>query len=77
MHLDGARIFNAAVALGKSVAEMTREFDSVMFCLSKALGAPVGSMLVGSRDFIEQGARRAGSCWAAGCARRACWRPPD
>ncbi len=54
VHLDGARIFDAAVALGKSVAEITRTFDSVMFCLSKGLGAPVGSMLVGSHDFIKQ-----------------------
>ena len=54
VHLDGARIFNAAVALGRNVAELTRKFDSVMFCLSKGLGAPVGSMLVGSRDFIER-----------------------
>jgi len=54
VHLDGARIFNAAVALGRDVASLTREFDSVMFCLSKGLGAPVGSMLVGSRDFIER-----------------------
>jgi threonine aldolase len=54
VHLDGARIFNASVALGRSVAELTRKFDSVMFCLSKGLGAPVGSMLVGSRDFIEK-----------------------
>jgi threonine aldolase len=54
VHLDGARIFNAAVALGGTVAELTRKFDSVMFCLSKGLGAPVGSMLVGSREFIEK-----------------------
>lgn len=54
VHLDGARIFNAAAALGKSVAEIVRKFDSLMFCLSKGLGAPVGSMLVGSRDFIER-----------------------
>ncbi|MBI3951470.1 MAG: low-specificity L-threonine aldolase [Acidobacteria bacterium] len=54
VHLDGARIFNAAVALGESVAELTRPFDSVMFCLSKGLGAPVGSMMVGSREFIER-----------------------
>jgi threonine aldolase len=54
VHLDGARIFNAAVALGKSVAEITRKFDSVMFCLSKGLGAPVGSLVVGSHDFIKQ-----------------------
>ncbi|MGH9714147.1 MAG: threonine aldolase family protein [Candidatus Acidiferrales bacterium] len=54
VHLDGARIFNASVALGRSVADLTRNFDSVMFCLSKGLGAPVGSMLVGSREFIEK-----------------------
>ncbi len=57
VHLDGARIFNAAVALGRSVAELTRGFDSVMFCFSKGLGAPVGSMLVGSRAFIEEARR--------------------
>ncbi len=54
VHLDGARIFNAAAASGRSPAELTRKFDSVMFCLSKGLGAPVGSLLVGSRSFIEQ-----------------------
>lgn len=54
VHLDGARVFNAAVALGDSVARMTRGCDSVMFCLSKGLGAPVGSMVVGSRVFIEK-----------------------
>ncbi len=54
VHLDGARIFNAAVALGKSVAEITRKFNSVMFCLSKGLGAPVGSLLLGSHEFIKQ-----------------------
>jgi threonine aldolase len=54
VHLDGARIFNAAVALGKTVAEITRKFDSVMFCLSKGLGAPVGSLLLGSREFIDR-----------------------
>lgn len=54
VHLDGARIFNASVATGKSVKELTRKFDSVMFCLSKGLGAPVGSMVVGSREFIEK-----------------------
>ncbi|KAF0235900.1 MAG: threonine aldolase, partial [bacterium] len=54
IHLDGARVFNAATVLGESVAELTRHFDSVMFCLSKGLGAPVGSMIVGSRTFIEQ-----------------------
>ena len=55
VHLDGARIFNAAVALGESVAHMTRNVDSVMFCLSKGLGAPVGSMIVGSQSFIDKG----------------------
>ena len=55
VHLDGARIFNAATALGESVASMTRKVDSVMFCLSKGLGAPVGSLIVGSRTFIEKG----------------------
>ena len=54
VHLDGARIFNAAVALHTTVAEIARDFDSVMFCLSKGLGAPVGSMIVGRRDFIEE-----------------------
>ncbi len=76
VHLDGARIFNASVALDKPVAEMTRKFDSVMFCLSKGLGAPVGSLLVGSRQFITQarvvrkslggGMRQAGVLAAAG-----------
>jgi len=76
VHLDGARIFNAATALGKTVAEITGKFDSVMFCLSKALGAPVGSMLVGSKDFIDKariarkllggGMRQAGVLAAAG-----------
>ena len=54
VHLDGARIFNAALALGRSVADLTRKFDSVMFCLSKGLGAPAGSLLLGPRDFIEK-----------------------
>lgn len=54
VHLDGARVFNAAVALGVPVKELTQGFDSVMFCFSKGLGAPVGSMLVGSRAFIEE-----------------------
>lgn len=54
VHLDGARIFNAGVALGKPVAELTRKFDSIMFCLSKGLGAPIGSMLVGSKEFFEE-----------------------
>ncbi|HET9801736.1 MAG TPA: GntG family PLP-dependent aldolase [Candidatus Acidoferrum sp.] len=55
VHLDGARVFNAAIALGESVAHMTRNIDSVMFCLSKGLGAPVGSMIVGSQAFIDKG----------------------
>ena len=54
VHLDGARIFNAATYLGEDVAEMTKKFDSIQFCLSKGLGAPVGSMIVGTRDFIER-----------------------
>ncbi len=76
VHLDGARIFNAAVALGRPVAEVAGKVDSVMFCLSKGLGAPVGSMLVGSRKFIDQarsvrkalggGMRQAGVLAAAG-----------
>jgi len=54
VHLDGARIFNAAAALGDNVANMTKKVDSVMFCLSKGLGAPVGSMIAGSKEFIER-----------------------
>jgi threonine aldolase len=54
VHLDGARIFNAATCLNEHVADMTRQFDSVQFCLSKGLGAPVGSMIVGTRPFIEK-----------------------
>jgi threonine aldolase len=54
VHLDGARIFNAAVALGKTVADLSGHCDSVMFCLSKGLGAPVGSMLAGSKEFIQK-----------------------
>src|SRR5712672_743944 len=54
VHLDGARVFNAAVALGVSVSQIARHVDSVMFCLSKGLGAPVGSMIVGSHAFIEK-----------------------
>ncbi len=76
IHLDGARIFNAATALGETVAALARPFDSVMFCLSKGLGAPVGSMLLGARAFIEEarawrkllggGMRQAGVLAAAG-----------
>jgi threonine aldolase len=54
VHLDGARIFNAATALHADVAELAQRCDSVMFCLSKGLSAPVGSMLVGSHSFIER-----------------------
>lgn len=54
IHLDGARIFNAAVASGREPAELVQGFDSVMFCLSKGLGAPVGSVLVGSQEFIDE-----------------------
>jgi threonine aldolase len=76
VHMDGARIFNAATALGESVDRMTRKVDSVMFCLSKGLGAPVGSMVVGTKAFIEKariyrkmfggGMRQAGVIAAAG-----------
>lgn len=76
VHLDGARIFNAAVALGETVAALARPADSVMFCLSKGLGAPVGSMLLGSRAFVDEargvrkmlggGMRQAGVLAAAG-----------
>src|SRR5262245_36610383 len=54
VHLDGARLFNAAVAAGRDAADLARPFDSVMFCLSKGLGAPVGSILCGQSGFIEQ-----------------------
>jgi threonine aldolase len=54
VHLDGARVFNAAVALGVEVAQIASNLDSVMFCLSKGLGAPVGSMVIGSHAFIEK-----------------------
>jgi threonine aldolase len=76
VHLDGARVFNAATYLNERVSDMTKKFDSVQFCLSKGLGAPVGSMIVGSRDFIERcrpirkmlggGMRQAGVLAAAG-----------
>ena len=76
VHLDGARVFNAATYLGENVAEMTKKFDSIQFCLSKGLGAPVGSMIVGTREFIERcrsirkmlggGMRQAGVLAAAG-----------
>lgn len=54
VHLDGARVFNAAVASNKPVKELTSAFDSVMFCVSKGLGAPIGSLLCGSAEFIER-----------------------
>jgi len=76
VHMDGARIFNAATASQTSVARITRDVDSVMFCLSKGLGAPVGSLLVGTREAIDQarlyrkrlggGMRQAGVLAAAG-----------
>jgi threonine aldolase len=76
VHLDGARVFNAAVALGVSVSEIARDVDSVMFCLSKGLGAPVGSIVAGSHAFVEKsriyrkmfggGMRQAGILAAAG-----------
>ncbi|NPA90051.1 MAG: low-specificity L-threonine aldolase [Chloroflexi bacterium] len=76
LHIDGARIFNAAVALGVDVRELTAPADSITFCLSKGLSAPVGSVVCGSRDFIEEarrvrkvlggGMRQAGVIAAAG-----------
>jgi threonine aldolase len=76
VHLDGARVFNAAAALGVPVAELAQPVDSVTFCLSKGLAAPVGSVLCGSREFISRarrtrkvlggGMRQAGVIAAAG-----------
>lgn len=76
VYMDGARIFNAASALGVEPAELVKDVDSVMFCLSKGLAAPVGAMLVGSASLIEQarwvrqrlggGMRQAGHMAAAG-----------
>jgi len=76
VHLDGARIFNAAVALGVDVRELTCDVDSVCFCLSKGLAAPVGSIVCGSSEFIAEarrvrkvlggGMRQAGIIAAAG-----------
>ncbi|GAB4247051.1 MAG: low-specificity L-threonine aldolase [Acidobacteriota bacterium] len=57
VHLDGARIFNAAAALGLPAARLAAGCDSVMFCLSKGLSAPVGSLLLGTRDFVEEARR--------------------
>jgi threonine aldolase len=58
VHLDGARLFNAAAALGAPVQAIARHCDSVTFCLSKGLGAPVGSLLCGTASFIERARRR-------------------
>ena len=76
LHIDGARIFNAAVALGVEVQELVEDADSVSFCMSKGLAAPVGSVICGSKDFIDQargirkglggGMRQAGIIAAAG-----------
>ncbi|NLE44343.1 MAG: low-specificity L-threonine aldolase [Chloroflexi bacterium] len=76
LHVDGARIFNAAAALSVDVKELVRKVDSVTFCLSKGLCAPVGSVLCGTREFIDQarrnrkilggGMRQAGVLAAAG-----------
>ncbi|MBK8020474.1 MAG: low-specificity L-threonine aldolase [Chloroflexi bacterium] len=76
LHIDGARIFNAAAALNVPVNELVQHADSVTFCLSKGLSAPVGSVIVGSRDFIKRahkirkslggGMRQAGILAAAG-----------
>ncbi len=76
VHLDGARIFNAAVALNIPASELARDVDSVCFCLSKGLSAPVGSLLCGTQEFVENarrwrkmlggGMRQAGIVAAAG-----------
>ncbi|MEW6045753.1 MAG: GntG family PLP-dependent aldolase [Bacillota bacterium] len=58
VHMDGARIFNAAVALGVAAAKLAEPVDSLMFCLSKGLSAPIGSLVLGKRDFIEEARRR-------------------
>jgi threonine aldolase len=58
IHLDGARIFNAAVALGVEVSHLARDADSISFCLSKGLSAPVGSLVCGSEEFIRRARRR-------------------
>jgi threonine aldolase len=57
VHLDGARVFNAAIALGVDVKELTCHADSVSFCLSKGLSSPVGSLICGSSDFIAEARR--------------------
>ena len=57
LHLDGARVFNAAVALGVDVKELVKDFDSVTFCLSKGLSCPAGAILAGSREYIARARR--------------------
>jgi threonine aldolase len=57
VHLDGARIFNAAVALGVPASDLTEHVDTATFCLSKGLSCPIGSIVVGSKDFIEEADR--------------------
>mgnify|MGYP003327740320 CR=1 FL=1 len=57
LHLDGARVFNAAVFGNLEPPALVKDFDSVSFCLSKGLGAPIGSVLVGDKEFIEAGRR--------------------
>ncbi|RMG83318.1 MAG: threonine aldolase [Bacteroidetes bacterium] len=76
LHLDGARLFNALVETGESTRDIGEQFDSISICLSKGLGAPVGSLLIGEKDFIKQarryrkvmggGMRQAGYLAAAG-----------
>lgn len=76
VHMDGARLFNAAIATGTNPARIVRDYDSISICLSKGLGSPVGSLLVGSSEFIAQahrwrkmfggGMRQAGVIAAAG-----------
>ena len=56
-HVDGARLFNAVIATGRDAARMVRDYDSISICLSKGLGAPVGSVLVGAADFIAKAHR--------------------
>jgi threonine aldolase len=64
-HLDGARIWNASVATGISVSEYASHFDSISCCLSKGLGAPVGSLIAGSKEFIKE-AFRVRKAWGGG-----------
>ena len=77
VHMDGARIFNASEATRASGARDRAKVDTVMFCLSKALGAPVGSIVAGPEKLIGQRAACCASVWAGPCARWACWPPPD